>query len=70
MLSNFFVALSAVVPLFCLIFIGVLVKRYQLLTDLELNHVNRMVFRNIRSPHIAPQRLYRTGIIRRRDSIG
>lgn len=45
MLSNFFVALSAVVPLFCLIFIGVLVKRYQLLTDIELNHVNRMVFR-------------------------
>ncbi len=43
--SNFIVAVSAVIPMFCLMFIGVLVKRYKLLTDEELNHMNRMVFR-------------------------
>ncbi|MBR2216076.1 MAG: AEC family transporter [Selenomonadaceae bacterium] len=43
--SNFVVAVSAVVPLFCLMFIGVMVKRLRLLTEEELKHVNRMVFK-------------------------
>ena len=45
MLSNFIVALSAVVPMFCLMSIGALVKYRKWLTDEELNHMNRMVFR-------------------------
>lgn len=31
MISNFFVAVNAVVPLFCLIFIGTLVRRFKLI---------------------------------------
>ena len=45
MLSNFFVALGGVVPLFCLMAVGVFVKRSRLLAEEELLHVNRMVFR-------------------------
>ena len=45
MLSNLFVAIGAVVPLFMLISIGVFVKRSKLMTDAELVHTNRMVFR-------------------------
>lgn len=45
MASNLIVAIGAVVPLFCLMFIGALVKRMKLLTEEELVHVNRMVFR-------------------------
>ena len=45
MLSNFFVALGGVVPLFCLMAVGVFVKRSRLLTEEELLHMNRMVFR-------------------------
>ncbi|MCR5834756.1 MAG: AEC family transporter [Selenomonadaceae bacterium] len=45
MLSNFIVAVSAVVPMFCLIAIGAFVKFQKLLTEEELNHMNRMVFR-------------------------
>ena len=45
MLSNFFVALGGVVPLFCLMAVGVFVKRSHLLTEEELMHVNSMVFR-------------------------
>ena len=45
MSSNFFIALGAVVPLFILIGIGALVKHLKLLTETELNHVNRMVFK-------------------------
>ena len=45
MLSNLFVAIGAVVPLFCLMLIGVFVKRARLMTDEELVHMNRMVFR-------------------------
>ncbi len=45
MFSNFIVALSAVVPLFCLMAIGAFVKFSNWLTDEELNHMNRMVFR-------------------------
>ena len=45
MLSNFFVALGGVVPLFCLMAVGVFVKRARLLTEEELKHMNRMVFR-------------------------
>ena len=45
MLSNFFVALGGVVPLFCLMAVGVFVKRSRLLAEEELLHVNRMVVR-------------------------
>ncbi|MBR3456770.1 MAG: AEC family transporter [Selenomonadaceae bacterium] len=45
MASNFIVAVSAVIPLFVLMLIGVMVKRYRLMTPEELNHMNRMVFR-------------------------
>jgi len=45
LLSNLFVAIGAVVPLFCLMLIGVFVKRARLMTDEELVHMNRMVFR-------------------------
>ena len=45
MLSNFIVALSAVVPMFCLMSIGAFIKFRKWLTDEELNHMNRMVFR-------------------------
>ena len=44
-MDNLIVAAEAVVPLFCLMFIGVLVKKYRLLSDEELVHMNRMVFR-------------------------
>ena len=44
MYDNFIVAVSAVIPLFCLMGIGVLVKRLRLLNEEELKHVNRMVF--------------------------
>ena len=45
MYSNFIVAVSAVIPMFCLMGIGALVKFRKWLTDEELNHMNRMVFR-------------------------
>jgi predicted permease len=45
MYSNLIVAVEAVIPLFCLMFIGLMVRRLKLLTDLELAHVNRMVFK-------------------------
>lgn len=44
-MDNLIVAAEAVIPLFCLMFIGVLVKKYRLLSDEELVHMNRMVFR-------------------------
>ena len=45
MFDNFIVAVSAVVPMFCLMAIGAFVKFQNWLTDEELNHMNRMVFR-------------------------
>lgn len=45
MFDNFIVALSAVVPMFCLMAIGAFVKYRDWLTAEELNHMNRMVFR-------------------------
>ena len=45
MFSNFIVAVSAIVPMFCLMAIGAFVKFQKWLTDEELNHMNRMVFR-------------------------
>ena len=45
MFDNFIVAVSAVVPMFCLMAIGAFVKFKKWLTDEELNHMNRMVFR-------------------------
>ena len=44
-LSNFLVALGGVVPMFCLMAVGIFVKRSRLLSDEELKHVNSMVFR-------------------------
>ena len=45
MFDNFIVAVSAVVPMFCLMAIGAFVKFRRWLTEEELNHMNRMVFR-------------------------
>lgn len=45
MFDNFIVAVSAVVPMFCLMAIGAFVKFQRWLTDEELNHMNRMVVR-------------------------
>jgi len=45
MFENFIVAVSAIVPMFCLMAIGAFVKFRKWLTDEELNHMNRMVFR-------------------------
>ena len=45
MFDNFIVAVSAVVPMFCLMAVGAFVKFQKWLTDEELNHMNRMVFR-------------------------
>lgn len=45
MISNLIVAVSAVVPMFTLMSIGAFVKYQKWLTDEELNHMNRMVFR-------------------------
>lgn len=45
MISNLIVAIGAVIPLFFLMLIGVAVKKMRLLTELELAHVNRMVFK-------------------------
>ena len=43
--EQFFVAAGAVVPLFILMSIGLLIRRFKLLTDVEINHVNAMVFK-------------------------
>lgn len=45
MFDNFIVAVSAIVPMFCLMAVGAFVKFQKWLTDEELNHLNRMVFR-------------------------
>lgn len=45
MFDNFVLAVSAVVPMFCLMAIGAFVKFQKWLTEEELNHMNRMVFR-------------------------
>lgn len=45
MFSNFIVALSAVIPMFFLMAVGAFVKFSKLLTDEELKHLNKMVFR-------------------------
>ena len=45
MVSNLIVAVCAIIPLFFLMLIGVAVKKMKLLTELELAHVNRMVFK-------------------------
>ena len=45
MLSNFLIAVGAVIPIFVLIGIGLFVKRAKLLTPEELKHMNRMVFK-------------------------
>lgn len=45
MMDNFWVALGAVVPLFTLLFMGLIIKRLRLMTETELEHTNRMVFK-------------------------
>lgn len=44
MLNNFIVAVEAVIPLFCLMAIGVMIKRYKMLSPDEVKHLNRAVF--------------------------
>ncbi|BAL81783.1 putative transporter [Selenomonas ruminantium subsp. lactilytica TAM6421] len=45
MMNNFWVAVGAVVPLFTLLFMGLIIKRLHLMTETELAHTNRMVFK-------------------------
>lgn len=45
MYENFIISVSAVLPIFFLMFIGVIVKYMGILNKEELNHINRMVFR-------------------------
>lgn len=45
MYENFIISVSAVVPIFFLMLIGVIVKYMGILNKEELNHINRMVFR-------------------------
>lgn len=44
MFNNFVVAVEAVIPLFCLMFIGNLIRRLNLMSPDELKHMNKMVF--------------------------
>ena len=44
LMNNFLVAVGAVVPLFTLLFMGLVIKRLKLMTETELAHTNRMVF--------------------------
>lgn len=44
MLTNFWIAAEAVLPIFLLIFLGMGARRLEILTDLELKHVNRAIF--------------------------
>lgn len=44
-ISHLTTAFGAVVPMFCLMAVGVFVRASRLLTETELAHVNRMVFR-------------------------
>ncbi|MDE7318896.1 MAG: AEC family transporter, partial [Lachnospiraceae bacterium] len=44
MLTNFIIAVEAVLPIFLLILLGMGARRLKLLTDLELKHVNNAVF--------------------------
>jgi predicted permease len=44
MWSNFFVCINAVIPLFCLLVIGYIVRRTGLLKDEEVHRFNHMVF--------------------------
>ena len=45
MFSNFIVAVSAVIPIFVLIGVGLFVKHAKLMTPTELKHMNSMVFK-------------------------
>lgn len=44
MLSNFIVSLEAVLPMFLMLAAGFGVKRFRLLTETELRHLNKMIF--------------------------
>ncbi len=43
-MSNFIIAVNAVVPLFFFIAVGLLIKYRKLMTDTELSHFNKMLF--------------------------
>lgn len=45
MIENFFVAIEAVAPLFCLMSIGGLIKHLKLMNEEELKHLNKMLFK-------------------------
>lgn len=44
-MSNFIVAVNAVVPMFFFIVVGLLIKYEKLMTDEEISHLNKMLFR-------------------------
>lgn len=44
-MSNFIVSIQAVIPLFIMLVIGLLVRRFKLLSEEELPHVNNLIFR-------------------------
>lgn len=44
MFNNFIVAVEAVIPLFLLMGIGVMIKKYRMLTPDEVKHLNRTIF--------------------------
>jgi malate permease and related proteins len=44
-MNNFIVSVQAVIPMFSMLLIGLMVRKFKLLDDLELLHVNNLVFR-------------------------
>ena len=44
MLSNFIIAVKAVIPTFLLILLGMGGRQFHIMTDTELNHANKAVF--------------------------
>lgn len=44
MFSNFIVAVEAIIPIFGLMAVGLIIRKMRLLTDIELVHLNKMVF--------------------------
>jgi predicted permease len=43
-MSNFIIAVNAVVPMFFFIVVGLLIKYKKLMSDEEISHLNRMLF--------------------------
>lgn len=44
-MSNFVISIQAVAPMFFMMLVGTIVRKNKLLNDLELVHVNNMIFR-------------------------